>query len=578
MMAATMTGACVCRVVGYYFLLFQRATKVTASSLIVSRRRAIYIRHSMLAHRCVRARVTRVYAARALSSSSAYETVVGVEIHTRLATRSKLFSGAPSTYGAPPNTAVAAFDAAHPGTLPVLNATAVALAIKLALALESQVQSRSSFDRKHYFYADLPHGYQITQQREPISLGGRVRIAYDDAESGARYVGIERVQIEMDTGKSSRATDVGGSSGVGGTNATRVDLNRAGQALVEIVSAPDMRSGEDASAMVEAMQRMLRYLNVSDANMEEGSLRCDVNVSVCTSEDAKQGKFGERVEIKNLNSLRSIVRAVKYEAKRHVEVLSAGGTVERQTRTFDTNTGKTVVLRSKESLLDYRFTPEPDLPPLVLTTADVEAISNRMPELPAAAFDRLTKTLGVSASAATTILAFPTSLKYFDVAMENCGEAKGVDVANFIANEIIGAARKDGGATFKDPLSRVPRAASAMRVGQLLSRVAHGDISGRMAKKVLEALMNSDERSLSEIIDDVCGGGQMSSDGGADNSLREICTAVVSEMTQEVKLFRSGKTKLMGALVGEVMKRTNGRANPKEASALLTECIDAVDN
>ena len=578
-------------IITYY--ITSSSTLRRCTTRFFSRARALWDRIArrgrfMLARRCASINATRAWtSARALSSSSSstastsssttsYETVVGVEIHTRLATRSKLFSGAPSTYGAPPNTCVAAFDAAHPGTLPVLNATAVALAIKLALALEGRVQSRSSFDRKHYFYADLPHGYQITQQRAPISLGGRVRIGYDGSgdASSAKYVGIERLQIEMDTGKSSRASS--SSADVGdGTHATHVDLNRAGQALVEIVSAPDMRSGEDASAMVEAMQRILRYLNVSDANMEEGSLRCDVNVSVRTSEDAKRGKFGERVEIKNLNSLRSIVRAVKYEAKRHVEVLSAGGVVERQTRTFDTNTGKTVVLRSKESLLDYRFTPEPDLPPLVLTTADVEAISNRMPELPAAAFDRLTTTLGVSVSAATTILAFPTSLKYFDTAMGNCGDAKGVDVANFIANEIIGAARKDGGATFKDPLSRVPRAASAMRVGQLLSRVARGDISGRMAKQVLEALMNSDERSLSEIIDDVCGGGQMSSDGGADDALRAICAAVVSEMTQEVKLFRSGKTKLMGALVGEVMKRTSGRANPKEASALLAECIHA---
>lgn len=508
-------------------------------------------------------------ASRALSSSSSYETVVGVEIHARLATRSKLFSGAPSTYGAQPNTAVAAFDAAHPGTLPILNATAVALAVKLGIALEGRVQARSSFDRKHYFYADLPHGYQITQQREPIVRGGRIAITSDDASaSRLSHVAIERVQIEMDTGKSSSAAVGSASEG-----ATLVDLNRAGQALVEIVSAPDMRSGEDASAMVEAMQRMLRYLNVSDANMEEGSLRCDVNVSVRTSEEAKRGVFGERVEIKNLNSLRSIVRAVKYEAKRHAEVLSAGGAVERQTRTFDTNTGKTVVLRSKESLLDYRFTPEPDLPPLVLTAADVEAISKRMPELPSAAFERLTKKLGVSAAAAMTILAFPTSLKYFDTAMEHCGDASSADVANFISNEIIGAARKDGGATFKDPLARLPRAASALRIGQLLSRFARQEISGRMAKQVLEALMNGDERSLSDIIKDVCGGGQIMSDGGADDALRAVCDAVVRDMTQEVKLFLSGKNKLIGALVGEVMKRTSGRANPKEASALLLESI-----
>ena len=246
-------------------------------------------------------------------------------------------------------TSMRLFDAALPGTLPVLNAGAVALAIKLGIALEGTVQLKSSFDRKHYYYADLPHGYQITQQREPIVRGGIVRcVGVENAREGDRdggrtrrgwlTVGIERVQMETDTGKSQT---VGAEAEA--AQGTLVDLNRAGQALVEIVSEPDMRSGEDAAACVEALQRMLRYLHVSDANMEEGSLRCDVNVSVRTAEERERGVFGERGEIKNLNSLRSIVRAVKYEAKRHVDVLTAGGRIERETRAFDTNTGKTTV-------------------------------------------------------------------------------------------------------------------------------------------------------------------------------------------------------------------------------------------
>jgi len=523
-----------------------------------------------------RARRAFARAHRALSTTASptHETVVGVEIHARLATRSKLFSGAASAYGGDANARVAPFDAALPGTLPVLNAGAVALAIKLGIALEGTVQLKSSFDRKHYYYADLPHGYQITQQREPIVRGGIVRcVGVENAREGDRdggrtrrgwlTVGIERVQMETDTGKSQT---VGAEAEA--AQGTLVDLNRAGQALVEIVSEPDMRSGEDAAACVEALQRMLRYLHVSDANMEEGSLRCDVNVSVRTAEERERGVFGERVEIKNLNSLRSIVRAVKYEAKRHVDVLTAGGRIERETRAFDTNTGKTTVLRTKENLLDYRFTPEPDLPPLVLNPADVEAIANRMPELPNAAFERLMES-GASESAASTIIAFPSTLKYYDTAVDSCGAAKASDVANFIANEIIGAARKDAGASHKEPLSSLPRAASARRVGELLGKVANGDLSGRMAKQVLEALMNSDERALAEIVEDVCGGGQMSS----DDQLQDICRAVVDEMPKEVELFRGGKSKLMGALVGEVMKRTNGRANPKDASKMLADVI-----
>lgn len=498
------------------------------------------------------------------SSSSSYETVVGIEIHTRLATRSKLFSGAASAYGGEPNARVAAFDAALPGTLPTLNAGAVALAVKLGLALKGEVQLKSSFDRKHYFYADLPHGYQITQQREPIVRGGVVECigATTTAMPTKRAFGIERVQIEMDTGKSSASTapeDEGG---------TLVDLNRAGQALVEIVSAPDMTSGEHAAAVVEALQRLLRYLRVSDANMEEGSLRCDVNVSVRTPEEAAAGVYGERVEVKNLNSTRSIIRTVKYEADRHAKILSEGGKVERETRTFDASAGKTIVLRSKESLLDYRFTPEPDLPPLVLTAADIEAILERMPELPTEAFERLVKD-GVSPSTASIIFAFPSSLKYYDTAMEHCGSAQPKEVANFIANEIIGAARKDGGASFKEPLSALPRAASAMRIGQLLGKVANNDLSGRMAKQVLESLMNGDERSLSEIIESVCGGGQISD----DSELQRVCEQVVADKPEEAALYRRGKTKLMGALVGEVMKRTSGRANPKDVSKTLATLL-----
>ena len=528
----------------------------------VAARRASSLRASTL----VRTTFNRAIAS--ASAGDALETVVGVEIHVRLQTRSKLFSGSASAYGGEPNSRVAPFDASLPGTLPVLNAGAVALAVKLGIALEGEVQLRSAFDRKHYWYADLPHGYQITQKRSPIVLGGVVRcqgnLSGDDAgdersTDGALKVGIERVQLEMDTGKSSVAEDGRG---------TLVDLNSAGQALVEIVSEPDMRSGEEAVACVEALQRMLRYLHVSDANMEEGSLRCDVNVSVRTSEERARGVFGERVEIKNLNSLRSIARAVKYEAQRHAKVLAGGCKIERETRSFDVNTGKTVVLRTKENLLDYKFTPEPDLPSLVLTSADVEEIAGRMPELPNAAYERLVSG-GASPSASNTIVAFPSTLKYFDVAMENCGAAKSADVANFIANEIIGAARKDAGATHKEPLSTLPRAASARRVGELLGKVADGTLSGRMAKQIVEALMNSDERALGDIVDDICGGGQISS----DYHLRDICHSVVRDKPEEVRLLRGGKSKLMGALVGEVMKRTSGRANPKDVSKLLADIV-----
>lgn len=336
-------------------------------------------------------------------------------------------------YGARVNANVAPFDAALPGALPAVNAKSVELAARLGFALGGEVQPVSSFDRKHYFYADLPHGFQITQQRAPIVLGGHLDVfvpqqrrspssaAASEASAAAapRKLRVERLQLEMDTGKTTRAK-----------GSTLIDLNRAGSTLIEIVTAPDLRSAEEAAAAAESFQQVLRFLGVGEANMEEGSLRVDVNVSVrrraagATKEEEEEeeaASFGERCEVKNLNSFRSIARAVRHEAARHRAVLSSGGTVTRQTRSFDPTTGTTTLLRDKEALLDYRFIPEPDIPPVVLSATQLAAIAASVPELPSAARYRLTDTAegghGLAYKLAEAVVAHPSTLAYYEAAL-----------------------------------------------------------------------------------------------------------------------------------------------------------------
>ena len=497
-----------------------------------------------------------------------------------------------------------------------MNARAVELAARLGFALGAHVQSRSSFDRKHYRYPDLPHGYQITQQRSPIALGGSLDVFVDkkavggvggaDDGSKRRTLRVERLQLEMDTGKSSVASD----------GATTVDLNRAGSTLVEIVTAPDLRGAEEAASAAETFQRVVRFLGVGDANMEEGSMRVDVNVSHRTRDGAV---VGERCEVKNLNSFRSIARAVAHERTRQIELLKRGTGVRRQTRSFDPATGATAVLRDKEALLHYRFAPEPDLPPVVIEPAALRAIEAAVPELPSSAAARLTRTRGLTPKLARTIASRgPWTVAYFD----SCADAANAratrhgtdapaadDVANWVTGVLVGAVKraglgarkgKGGSGSGGEPLRGLPESAGAARVGELLARVAasksNGDssvgtspvgagITARMAKSVLAAMVSGDSRPIPEIATELFGGDGEAADGGvggADGAgvgedreaLEATCAAAVASMPEQLAAYRGGRTRAMGSFVGEVMKRTKGRADPRRAAEIIKSLVD----
>ena len=534
------------------------------------------------------------------------EVVVGLEIHLQLTRlKAKLFS--PARNFGEVNT-VHAFDRAEPGTLPSpVNERAVACAVKLGVALNAKCERVSEFDRKHYFYGDLPHGYQITQHRKPILTGGRIN-------DGVR---VERVQLEMDTGKTSTSTV---SSDDGGTQTnkktvTNVDLSRAGSTLLEIVTRPDIRSEEQAVETVSDVIQMARYLEISDANMEDGSIRVDVNVSVRNVRKNEGESFdddddfrnvnadsSERTEIKNLNSLRSIRNAIKYEKERHgryLDGIAGAEKVERETRSWDEKLNRTIVLRSKESLLDYRFMKEPDVLPIVLTDEEIERAKNSVGEMPKVAFERL-KNLGISEEHAKFLSLHPSSVKYFDDIVSLCLDASmfssslsnedAKSVANFVCVEIVGALREAGVSTKgKPPFQGIESKTNLHpeRVRDVLKSLkVDKTISGRMAKDVLKVLARNDTRSIDEIIEQDLGGSLISSQengDGAQNeaatdnkdsqSLDAMCESVVEDLVDEREAMRKNP-KVFGAFVGEVMKRTRGRADPKQVSATLRKLLD----
>ena len=545
------------------------------------------------------------------SSSSSFslpkrkEVVVGLEIHLQLTRlKAKLFSPA-RNFGEVHT--VHAFDRAEPGTLPSpVNERAVACAVKLGVALNAKCERVSEFDRKHYFYGDLPHGYQITQHRKPILTGGRIN-------DGVR---VERVQLEMDTGKTSTSTV---SSDDGGTQTTKktvtnVDLSRAGSTLLEIVTRPDIRSEEQAVETVSDVIQMARYLEISDANMEDGSIRVDVNVSVRNGRKNEGESFdddddfrnvnadsSERTEIKNLNSLRSIRNAIKYEKERHgryLDGIAGAEKVERETRSWDEKLNRTIVLRSKESLLDYRFMKEPDVLPIVLTDEEIERAKNSVGEMPKVAFERL-KNLGISEEHAKFLSLHPSSVKYFDDIVSLCLDASmfssslsnedAKSIANFVCVEIVGALREAGVSTKgKPPFQGIESKTNLHpeRVRDVLKSLkVDKTISGRMAKDVLKVLARNDTRSIDEIIEQDLGGSLISSQengDGAQNeaatdkdsqSLDAMCQSVVEDLVDEREAMRKNP-KVFGAFVGEVMKRTRGRADPKQVSATLRKLLD----
>ena len=472
-----------------------------------------------------------------------WEVVIGLEVHAQVSSKAKLFSGASASFGAAPNAHVSLVDAAMPGMLPVINRECVYQAIRTGLGLKAQINLTSVFDRKNYFYADLPQGYQISQFKHPIVGEGVLRIVL--ADGSTRDIGIERLHLEQDAGKSMHDQH---------PSKSYIDLNRTGVALMEIVSRPDMRSAAEAAAYVRKLRSILRYLGTCDGNMEEGSLRADVNVSVRRPGDA----LGTRTETKNLNSLRFIQQAIDYEVARQIELIEDGGTVDQETRLFDTNSGTTRTMRSKEDAHDYRYFPDPDLLPLTVTQAEVDELAAALPELPDDIRDRLINDYGLSPYDASVITEERETAAYYEAA--SAGQDRKL-VANWMTVELFGALNKSGQCLCDCKIS------PEMLAG-LVGLISDGTISGRIAKDVFADMFESG-KDAAAIVDEK--GLKQLSDSGAIEAL--IDTVIAGNM-DKVEEYRGGKDKLFGFFVGQVMKQSGGQANPGMVNQILKAKLD----
>ncbi|NWG47518.1 MAG: Asp-tRNA(Asn)/Glu-tRNA(Gln) amidotransferase subunit GatB [Alphaproteobacteria bacterium] len=471
-----------------------------------------------------------------------WEIVLGLEVHAQVSSKAKLFSGASTEFGAEPNAQVSFVDAAFPGMLPVINEYCVEQAVRTGIGLKAAINLRSVFDRKNYFYPDLPSGYQISQYKSPIVGEGAVTIDLPDGST--RTVGIERLHLEQDAGKSIHDMH---------PRYSYVDLNRSGVALMEIVTRPDMRSSEEAAAFIRKLRAILRYLGTCDGNMEEGSMRADVNVSVRRPGAA----LGTRCEIKNVNSIRFVQQAIEYEARRQVDLIEDGGKVEQETRLFDTKTGTTRTMRSKEEAHDYRYFPDPDLLPLELDAAYVEAIRESLPELPDEKKERFVAEYGLSAYDAGVLAAERETAAFFE------SVASGRDAklaANWVTGDFFAALNKAGLDITASPVS-------AGQLGALIDLISDGTISGRIAKEVFEILFTSggdpraivEERGLRQVTD--------------TGAIEAAVEAIISANPDKVAEYRE-KPKLMGWFVGQVMKETGGKANPQAVNEILKRKLD----
>ena len=476
-----------------------------------------------------------------------WETVIGLEIHTQLATRSKIFSGASTTYGAEPNTQACAVDLGLPGVLPVLNAEVVRMAAMFGLATHSTVAPRSVFARKNYFYPDLPKGYQISQFELPIVHDGYLDIELEDGS--CKRIGITRAHLEEDAGKSLHEAYLG---------KTGIDLNRAGTPLLEIVSEPDIRSAKEAVAYMKKIHSLVRYLGISDGNMQEGSFRCDANVSI---RPKGQQAFGTRAEIKNINSFRFVEQAINYEVERQIMLLESGGTVVQETRLFDADRHETRSMRSKEEANDYRYFPDPDLLPVELDEAFLEAVRKTLPELPDARKARLVSEHGLSEYDAAVLTASRELADYFEAAVQAAGGA-GKLTANWVMGELSGALNKSDGDISNSPVS-------AAALGGLLLRIEDGTISGKIAKQVFEAMWTG-EGPADDIIEQQ-GLKQISDSFAIEGIIREV----LDNNPKQIEQYRGGQEKVFGFFVGQVMKATQGKANPKQVNELLRKLLDS---
>ncbi len=471
-------------------------------------------------------------------ASGDWEMVIGLEVHAQINCEAKLFSGAPTTFGAEPNTQVSLVDAAMPGMLPVLNEAAVREAVRTGLALNAQINRRSIFARKNYFYPDLPFGYQITQYEAPIVGEGEIEIDLPDGE--VKRIGIERLHLEQDAGKSIHDQH---------PTKSYIDLNRAGVPLMEIVSRPDMRSSAEAGAYVEKLRAILRFVESCDGNMQEGSLRVDANVSVRHPGD----ELGTRCEIKNVNSIRFLKLAIEYEARRQIEIIEEGGTIDQETRLFDPNRGETRSMRSKEDAHDYRYFPDPDLLPLDLDDAFIEDLRTSLPELPDHRKQRLVGDYGLSPYDAGILVGEKETTDYFETV------AAGRDAklaANWVTSDLFGRLNKSGIAISESPVS-------AEAMGGLIDLLAEGTISGRIAKDVFDNMFETG-KDAAAIIEEK--GLKQISDTG---ELETIIAAVIERGSNQVKQFRGGNEKVLGWFVGQVMKETQGKANPQTVNEIL---------
>ncbi len=467
-----------------------------------------------------------------------WEVVIGLEVHAQAMSEAKLFSGAATAFGAEPNTQVSLVDAAMPGMLPVINGKCVERAVRTGLGLNAEINLISVFDRKNYFYPDLPPGYQISQFTRPIVGRGEVEVDLDDGTS--RTVGITRLHLEQDAGKSLHDQD---------PLLTYVDLNRAGVALMEIVSEPDLRSADEAAAYLTKMRSILRYLGTCDGNMQEGSMRADVNVSV----RRPGGDLGTRCEIKNLNSVRFVRQAIEIEARRQIEVIEDGGAIDQETRLFDPDRGETRAMRSKEESHDYRYFPDPDLLPLELDPDWVAEIKASLPELPDAKKTRYEAEFELSAYDAGVLVAERETAEFFETVAAG-RDAK--TAANWITSDLFGALNKADLGIADSPIT-------AERLGVLIDLIADDTISGRIAKDVFEIMFESgaaaadivEERGLRQVTD--------------TGAIESVVEAIIAANPGQVEQYRSGNQKLIGWFVGQVMKETQGKANPKAVNEIL---------
>ena len=480
--------------------------------------------------------------------SGLWEAVIGLEIHAQVTSKSKLFSGAPTSFGAEPNTQVSLVDAAMPGMLPVINGYCVEQAVRTGLGLKAKINQRSIFDRKNYFYPDLPAGYQISQFSDPIVGEGTIHL--DMPDGSVRAIGIERLHLEQDAGKSLHDQS---------PTQTYVDLNRSGVALMEIISKPDLRSAEEAGLFVRKVRTILRYLGTCDGNMEQGSLRCDVNISVRHPGD----ELGTRAEIKNINSVRFVHQAIEYETRRQIKEIEGGGDVTLETRRFDPRDGVTHPMRSKEEAHDYRYFPDPDLLPLTFTQAFVDNIRDSLPELPDEKKVRFESEYGINAASAEVLVAERANGEFFEALVHSTADKSGKsesqvgqDCANIMITDLFGALNTAGLSIDQSPIDH-----GALAGLQALK--LDGTISGRIAKEVFAKMLETGKQAA-DIVEE--NGLRQVSDTG---EIEAIIDKVIAESPEQLAAYRAGKENLFGYFIGQVMKATAGKANPGVVNELL---------